>query len=195
MLVCVYDLETTGLSDPIYPVEVAAVLIEIEPPKPIQEIACISLFVRPDGYSIPIQATQVHGISQLQAERSGVPAIVVIAALTNLWSVAEARVAHNAEYDDKVIWAAMSRLKRKSTLARPSGLCTMKIATPLMNLPPTEKMIKAGYGDKPKSPSLNECYKFLFNEDIVGAHRALTDARACARVFNELVLRGCVNLV
>lgn len=65
-------------------------------------------------------------------------------------------------------------------------VCTKEMADPVLCLPPTARMIAAGYGDKFKAPSLAECIRFLFEEEMAGAHSALADCRYCARVFFEL---------
>jgi DNA polymerase-3 subunit epsilon len=195
MLICSYDTETTGIVDPIYPVEIGAILLEVDDHyNTTREVAVLDLVVRPDGYEVPLAASRVHGISHRLAESAGIPAVIAVAALTHLWAVADVRVAHNAEYDDKVVEAAIARLGRASTLTRPPGYCTKEIAAQVLNLPPTAKMIAAGYGGKPKPPRLDECYRFFFDEEVVGAHGAIADARACARVFVELLRRGVVSV-
>ena len=188
MLICAFDTETTGINNPRL-VELGAVLIEDHPDGP-RERAVVSLIVRPDGYEIPKEAERVHGISTATALACGVPLIVAVSALTNLWAAASIRVAHNLEFDDKVIDVAMATLGRSSSLQRPPAICTKEMAAPVLNLPPTERMIATGYGDKPKSPRLEEAYRFLFDEPITGAHSALADARACARVYMELLRRN-----
>ncbi len=180
-----FDTETTGIDAPRL-VELGAVLMEDE-----RERACVSLIVRPGDYDeIPEAAARVHGITTVTALACGVPLIVAISTLTNLWAVASVRVAHNLEFDDKVIAAAMASLGRTSTLPRPPGVCTKELAAPILNLPPTERMCAAGY-DKPKPPSLREAYQHFFGEDPPGAHSALADARAAARVY--LAIKGGVE--
>lgn len=187
MLICSFDTETTGINNPRL-VELGAALIELTVDGP-RERAAMSLIVRPDGYEIPAEAERVHGISTATALLCGVPLIVAVSALTNLWATAECRVAHNLEYDDRVIGAALAALGRASSLHRPPGVCTKEMAAPILNLPPTPRMIAAGY-NKPKPPSLAEAYRFFFDEDIPGAHGALADARAAARVYVEMLSRG-----
>src|SRR4026209_964662 len=102
-LFCAYDTETTGIHNPIYHVEVGAVLILVDAEFNARELASFSLIVRPEDYRVPVEATNIHGISHDIAEQAGVPPIVALATLTNLWSRAEIRVEHNAEYDNKVI--------------------------------------------------------------------------------------------
>lgn len=181
MTFVVFDVETDGLNNPIHLVELGAVLIDGTG----IERASLSLIIRPDGWTIPDDATRVHGITTEMAAALGVPLVVAIAALTNLWSIADLRVAHNLEFDDKVIRTAIASIGRVSTIKWPPGACTKELAAPVLNLPPTERMLAAGY-NKPKPPSLRECYQHFFAEDVPGAHGALADARACARVYRAL---------
>lgn len=181
MIWVAFDTETTGIRDPDL-VEVGAVLMQDD-----RERACLSLIVRPDGWEIPDEAARIHGIKNAMAHTMGVPLVIAIAALTNLWACAVVRVAHNLEFDEKVVGRAIDRLGRRSALNWPPAECTKELAAPILNLPPTERMIAAGYGGKPKSPSLAECYLHFFGKDVPGAHGALADARACARVYLKIL--------
>jgi DNA polymerase III subunit epsilon len=182
MSICAFDTETNGLDDVIRLVEIGAVLIDDNG----IERASISLIIRPDGWSIPENVSRIHGITTEIAVQFGVPLVVGIASLTNLWSVASVRVAHNLSFDEKVIATAIASIGRASMLTWPPAACTKELAAPVLNLPPTEKMLAAGY-NKPKPPSLKECYQHFFHEDVPGAHGALADARACARVYRALI--------
>lgn len=182
MLICGWDTETDGFKEPIHIVQLGASLVDSETGI---EVAYFSLIVRPDGFEIPEEATRVHGITTELATRAGVPLVVAVSALTNLWAVADVRVAHNAEFDERVMTHAFAQLGRPSTLARPPGHCSKKTAAPILRLPPTERMIQYGRGHQHKEPSLAECWRFFFNEELSGAHDALVDARACARVYLE----------
>ena len=64
---------------------------------------------------------------------------------------------------------------------RPS-FCTCNSTKGILKLPPTPKMVAAGIKAY-KSPNLAEAYKHFTGEELVGAHRALADAEACARVY------------
>jgi DNA polymerase III subunit epsilon len=187
MIFVAFDTETDSLVDP-HLVEVGAVLVDDG-----VERAAISLIVRPDRFLIPDAAAEVHGITTAIARACGVPLIIAVSALTNLWATAEVRVAHNLEFDDRVIDGAIVSLKRQSTLARPPGVCTKELATPILDLPPTERMVQFGHGDKPKSPSLKEAYRHFFGEDPPGHHSALADARAAARVYLEILKLGAAQ--
>jgi DNA polymerase-3 subunit epsilon len=65
--------------------------------------------------------------------------------------------------------------------AKPS-FCTCNAAKPIVNLPPTERMLAVGFTG-PKPPKLEECIKHFFDEQLPGAHDALVDARAAARIY------------
>ena len=60
--------------------------------------------------------------------------------------------------------------------------CTKEAATPVLKLPPTPKMVRAGRTHF-KSPNLAECVRHFFDEDLLGAHDAMVDVRVCKRVY------------
>jgi DNA polymerase III subunit epsilon len=186
------DTETTGIppcgmpiDDPSYPriVEIAAVLINDESAR---EVALFSFVVRPDGWTIPEEVTKIHGISQVDATAIGVPIAVAIAAYTNLRAVSDELVGHNIAFDIAMVDSEIRRLGIHPRNPGPRILtCTVDLATPLLNLPPTPRMLAAGI-DRPKRPSLGEVHSFLFGEPISGAHSALADARAALRCLLEM---------
>jgi DNA polymerase III subunit epsilon len=197
MPVLAYDTETTGFTNnrepPSHPsqlhlVQLAATLYSDDGER---LLGALALIVRPEGYEIPKPASDVHGITTELALACGVPLIVACAAFSNLAKLATVSVAHNHDFDLKVLGAAFHRCGRP--LPALNSHCTKNLAEAVVNLPPTERMKAAGFGHKPKAPTLGECYRFFFNETLEGAHDALVDARACARVYFELMRKGAVN--
>ncbi len=190
-LVQVFDTETTGFIDEYKPddhpsqphlVQLGTGLYAPDG----REVAYASLIVKPDGWTIPKSASDIHGITTEMAHAFGIPLVLVVAVFLNMRHQASEMVAHNKPFDDKVMAAQIARLKSKPSKPAPLlSTCTKTAATFLLNLPPTAKMIRAGF-NKPKPPTLGECYKFFFGEDLVGAHDAMIDARACARVYFEI---------
>lgn len=186
-----YDTETTGLvnnraphTDPSQPhlVQLALILTTRQG----GPLATVELIIRPDGYVIPDAAARVHGITTEVAIACGVPLALAVATWTNLRALATETVAHNARFDELVMAAALHRTGRASSLPAPTvSTCTMELASPIMDLPPTEKMRRAGYL-KNKPPNLTECVGFFFKEGLPNAHSALADAEACARVYFEI---------
>lgn len=193
-LTLVYDTETSGFAlfnrppnDPGQPhlVQLGASLIEEDG----TERASLNMIVKPDGWVIPDKVAEIHGISTALATRVGLPLRVVVAAFCQLRSLADVVVAHNEPFDWLVLEAQIARLGVVPAKGWPDRLCTMRGSAALVNLPPTPKMIKAGY-TKNKPPNLTELHTFLFGVGFEGAHDAMVDVRACGRCFVELRKRG-----
>lgn len=154
------------------------------------ELGSIDLIVRPEGYAIPTEAARVHGITTEIADMAGVPLVLAVAVFTNLRAKADKVVAHNQAFDRLVLEAAIHRTGRTPASPGPADWdCTMEMASPVLAIPPTTRMVAAGF-TKFKPPNLGECYRFLFDEELAGAHNALVDVRACARVYFELRRRA-----
>lgn len=154
------------------------------------ERAAINLIVNPH-VPIPPGASAVHGITDEIADRAGVFTHTAVAMWDRLAERADMIVAHNISFDlflMRTAWArtmaAGSRTFEKAHGTR-QQFCTMRAATPIVKLPPTERMLAAGFS-KPKPPKLEECIRHFFDEEMAGAHDALVDVRACARVYFHL---------
>ncbi len=193
-MILAFDTETTGLPDYRAPsdaahqphlVQLAMLLLDDD----LKERASLSLIIRPDGWEIPPEVSEIHGITTEMATAYGVPegmATKVFASM--LYGTGAQAVGHNVDFDMRIMRTAMLRAgyTREGLAARPvATFCTMKAATPIVNLPPTPKMVAAGF-NKPKPPRLSECIAFFFQEELTGAHDALVDVRACVRVFLRL---------
>jgi DNA polymerase-3 subunit epsilon len=195
-MITFFDVETTGLpkkhaalTDPCQPhiVQMALLLTEDDG----AERVALSVIVNP-GVPIPEEASRIHGITNEIAEKFGIQSATAV----NFWWTYAKRasliVAHNLEFDEMLMEISWARANHKRAIGVhfdcPEKFCTMLASAPILNLPPTPKMIAAGF-NKPKSPKLEECVKFFFGEDLTGAHDALTDVRACARVYFELKRR------
>ena len=99
---------------------------------------------------------------------------------------ADLRVAHNESFDRRILRIAMTRglFARDfiEAIEARASYCTCTKALPILNLPPTDKMLAAGF-TRAKPPKLEECMRHFFNEDLPGAHDAMVDVRACARIY------------
>lgn len=155
------------------------------------EWATVELIVKPNGYTIPDAAAKVHGITTALATSAGVPLAVAVAAFTNLRAIAHGIVAYNLPFDDLVMRASIHRTGRTPASPGPTNRqCAMQLATPVCKLPPTARMKEYGFETKFKPPNLMEAHRILLGREFEGAHGALADARACARVFFELKRRA-----
>lgn len=194
-MILAFDTETTGLPDFRAPssaihqphlVQLAAILTEGPDANPM----AFSRIVRPDGYTeMPAQAFDAHGISFERAMDEGIPLAEALDMFNHFLAQADLLVAHNINFDAKLMRIAFHRADRAPARENLPKFCTMAAATPLVNLPPTERMLAAGF-NKPKAPSLTECIRHFFNEPLEGAHNALVDVKACVRLYFRLLQGG-----
>ena len=138
------------------------------------------MLVRPEGFTIPAEATQVHGITDERATSEGVSLAQALVELVAATEECQYLVAHNLEYDLAIVGAELHRLGQSDFGKGLQLACTMRMGTGL-GLP-------GGRGGKP--PKLHELHEALFEEELNGAHRAEADVAACARCFFELLSRG-----
>lgn len=179
-----FDTETTGLpADYRAPatdvanwprmVQLAWLLIDDEG----EEVASAEHIIRPDGFTIPPEAANVHGITTEMALERGVDLRTVLDEFASGVAQAAALVAHNVSFDERIVGAEFVRTGRANLVEAKARRCTMKSATNHCGLP-------GPYGYK--WPTLTELHTHLFGEAFHGAHNALADVRACARCYLEL---------
>lgn len=136
-----------------------------------QELEARSHLIRPDGYTIPADATKVHGITTARARSRGIPIRTALKQLRQSAADAQVLVAHNLDFDRPVIESAYHRTGRQgSPLASLRQLCTMKAAS-------------RQFG---RWPTLASLVTTVLGEAHTDTHEALADARACMRVFFQL---------
>jgi DNA polymerase-3 subunit epsilon len=189
MTILAIDTETTGFTKPSLPldhpeqpyiVQLAAQLCE-DDGKPL---AGFSLIID-NGVEIPEKAAAVHGITAEKAVQFGVSPTSALSLFANFHQRADLIIAHNIKFDKAVIETAMTRQQGKEMRITKPCYCTMETATPVINLPPTDRMLAAGF-NKPKAPKLEECIEHFFGEKLEGAHDAMVDLTACLRVYLHL---------
>lgn len=193
-MIIFFDTETTGLPDyrsasnalhQPHLVQLAHILCEDDG----TEVEQANVIIRPDGWMIPDEVAAIHGITTEIALEKGIPMADAMATFLAARRRAELRVAHNVSFDDRIMRIAMLRhgLTREEIEALEAArkFCTVQATTMIVNLPPTEKMLAAGF-NKPKPPKLIECIKHFFGEELDGAHDAMVDVAACRRVYFHL---------
>lgn len=188
--ILVFDTETTGLPDfkapseaPHQPhiVQLAALLVD---PDSRATIASMDVIVRPDGWTIPDNVAAVHGISTERAAALGVSESIALGLFLDLWGRAAQRVAHNESFDARIIRIAQHGFDCGDLDAWKAGKaeCTARLATPLCQIPPTEKMVRAGF-NKFKTPNLGEAYRHFIGRELENAHSAMADVLACRDIY------------
>lgn len=184
-LVCAYDTETTGLPDWKNPsdshhqphiVQLAAILADEDTGK---VISSLDLIIQPDGWEIPQEVTDIHGITNEMANEVGVNEADAVALFLQLVGGAK-RIAHNKTFDQRIIRIATKRYfpenVQEQWALKENHDCTMMMAKPIMQMEP-----KGRYGYK--SPKLSEAYLYFMGTELQDAHSAMADARACLDIY------------
>lgn len=186
-----FDLETTGL-----PKKPNGFISDLDNWPRIVQIAwsCHDTFgtlmctedylICPDGFTIPRESTAIHGITDEQAQKNGVPAKEALFAFLKAAKSCRYLVAHNIAFDFPVICAEFLRYNIPHDLYCADQICTMKTKAVIHYC--QAKNSQGGL----KWPKLSELYQVLFNEPLCSAHDARADVQACARCFFELKARG-----
>lgn len=185
-----YDSETTGLPlfkepsehpDQPHIVQLAACLVDAETRK---TISSMDVIVRPNGWIIPDDIAEIHGITTEHAMDVGIPESLAVGMFMELWSH-RLRIAHNEQFDARILRIALMRHEDEATAddwKAGQAECTAKLAMPICAIPPTEKMVKAGF-NKFKTANLGEAYRHFFGRDFENAHSAMADVMACRDVY------------
>lgn len=145
------------------------------------------MIVKPDGFSIPFAAEDVHGISTSVALQKGRPLREVITAFLKDAKLAKYFVGHNISFDQNVVGAELHRLGIDDTISTAPAICTMKETVDFCALEcddDCDEMI--GY----KYPSLQELHMKLFNKEFDNAHDAMADVSATLKCFYFLSLEN-----
>jgi DNA polymerase III subunit epsilon len=148
-------------------------------------IDSVCRIIRPDGYRIPKEVSKIHGITTEIANKEGVPLIDMLERFSSAIDAADLVIAHNIDFDEKIVGAEFLRMKMRSSLFAKPRFCTMKSTVDLCRIP-------GNYGYK--RPTMTELHKFLFNKLFLNTHDASADVAACAACFFKLKEIGYIKL-
>ncbi|MHA7831793.1 MAG: DNA polymerase III subunit alpha [Flagellimonas sp.] len=137
--------------------------------------------VKPEGFNIPYESEQIHGISTALAEEKGVPLSKVLEAFNKALQQTKFVVGQNVGFDINIMGCEFHREGVESPMTELPVLdtCTEHTAE-LCKIP-------GGRGGKFKLPTLTELHEFLFGEPFSEAHNATADVEATTRCFLELI--------
>ena len=185
-----FDTETTGLPQnwkaPVtdlnnWPrmVQIAWVLSDNKG----NRIETKDFIIKPEGYTIPKEASKVHRISTEKAMDEGVDLIKVLNNFNELITESNFIVAHNINFDKMILGAELLRKNITTEFFEKPKLCTMKASTNYCRIP-------GNYGYK--WPKLSELHIKLFGEDFEEAHDASADINATEKCFWEMRKKGLI---
>lgn len=145
-----------------------------------------NLIVQPDGFTIPYNATKVHGITTERAQNEGQPLAEVLQIFADDIARAEVLVGHNIEFDLNIMGAEFIRGEVDSLMWDKQHLDTKDEATEFCAIP-------GGKGGKFKWPTLTELHEKLFGVGFDDAHDAAYDVDATSRCFFGLLQEKVVK--
>lgn len=192
-----YDTETTGLplfkepsEHPEQPhiVQLGARLIDIDTRLPVLTLDAI---IKPNGWAIPDDVAAIHGINTERARASGIDEPVALAIFREMWNRAAFRLAYNEQFDARIIRIGLMRhfgTDVADLWKEGDAKCSARMATPIVNMPLTDKMMAAGRFTA-KTPKLAEAYRHFFGEDFDDAHSALADVDASTAIYFKILDR------
>lgn len=137
--------------------------------------------IKPEGFVIPQESTNIHGISTYKAMAEGEDLQSVLTLFANQLAVSHFVVAHNIDFDKKVIGAEFVRKGRPDYFYSKKSICTMESTTNYCAIP-------GPYGYK--WPKLSELHFKLFGNHFMESHNAAVDINATAKCFWELKRRN-----
>lgn len=85
--------------------------------------------IKPVGFTIPEEASQIHGISTEKAIEVGKALIDVLLEFQALIDKSEYLVAHNISFDEKIVGAEFLRNNLPNIIASRRKICTMQGTT------------------------------------------------------------------
>lgn len=188
-----FDTETTGL-----PPKEAKWDIDFEQFPRICQLSWIyngreeNHLIRPDGWIIPQEATDVHGITMERAMAEGEPFVNVIGQFIEDCADAKLICGHNIYFDTSVIKSELMRygmyemLDAENALFKGKRIDTMR---------PSMAFVDARFSNgRLKFPRLEELYARCFPGETFPAHDAMEDVRAVVRCLPVLVDKGIITL-
>lgn len=139
-----------------------------------------NLIVKPDGFDIPFNSAQIHGITTEIALAEGEPLEKVLAEFDVVLAKCKVLAGHNIEFDIAIVGAEHIRKRGEEKLTKFAAIDTKNESTEFCAIP-------GGRSGKFKWPTLTELHQKLFNQGFDEAHNAAADVAATARCFLELI--------
>ena len=187
-----FDTETTGLprnwNAPVDDLDNWPRMVQLawEFFKDGEKISVGDYIIKPEGFWIPQETSNIHGITTERANMEGAELKIVLAEFKNLIEQADFLVAHNISFDEKIMGAEFLRKNMPNLLESKKTICTKEIATDFCAIPNTNGRTSF------KWPKLAELHKKLFGKEFKDSHNAMADVSATSKCFFELKKLGVI---
>lgn len=139
----------------------------------------------PEGYTIPNDVVEVHGISTEVAKEKGIPLKDALIDFVDDVKQAKFIIGHNVEFDINIVGSELLRCEMEEIMTSAPKICTKIESTEFCGIRNKSGGIKA--------PTLTELHLKLFNAPFPEAHNAAADVEATSRCFLELVRVGGIG--
>ena len=140
-----------------------------------------NFLIQPDGFNIPFDSEQIHGISTDLAQSDGIPIHEGLNRFHTVLQKSKFVVGQNVGFDINIMGCEFHRYGIENNLTELPVLDTCTEKTALMC------KIPGGRGGKFKLPTLTELHQHLFGNAFNEAHNATADVEATTRCFLELI--------
>lgn len=193
-MILIFDTETSTFPSALLPanhpnqariVQLAWLLLD----EKFVERACFNSLIRiPSSCRIAEGARNAHGISEEDCAKYGVTMEYALQTFIDVWRESKTIVAHNIKFDEQLVKIEEAIIYNQSEgkfSSNGKAFCTMEAMTPICQLPFASNR-KSWGGKQYKWPTLQEAHSFAFGQQFEGAHDALADVRATARIYKWL---------
>ena len=183
-----FDTETTGL-----PVDYNAPSSNLSNwPRMVQlswiitdgsgkELRTGDYIIKPKGFTIPLTASSLNGITTERANKDGFDLEIVLSLFLADLNLSKVIVGHNIDFDKKIVGAELIRTGKEDIIASKKSICTMKESVSFCKLP-------GRYGFK--YPTLQDLHFKLFGCSFDGAHDSANDVSATVKCFWKMKSLG-----
>lgn len=188
----VFDVETSNLAfSENVPVERHSAVIQLafqlyEGEKRRREFVTL---IKPEFFnSMSPKAYEAHKITVEECKQFGMNLKEALIFFYRSLQIVDTIVSHNIQFDVPAIISSFRRVGADDNtinLIKSKNLfCTMQNSTNIVKSPWSDG--RPHYGREWKWPKLEECTQYFFGELVEGAHDALVDVRACAKIYFKL---------
>lgn len=187
-----FDTETTGVPKnykaPVSDVENWSRLVQlgyilVDNGKILHEHEAI---IKPVGFEIPVEVSNVHGITTEMAMREGKDIRLELSDFLWWANYCDTIIGHNISFDMNIVGAEFWRLHGKNPLEGRKTICTMMSGIDFCGLP-------GKFPGKLKYPKLEELYMALFLKPLEQKHTALDDIQHTVECYHAMIERGIIK--